>query len=76
MALNEFRWWIPVPPTEAEVFRSLRFTHDFYREVQYRKVFQHHCEEYQALAQRHRQELQKMRGDINVLGWFYRGSRR
>ncbi len=60
----------------AEVFQTYQVTHEFYQEVQYREAFQQHCQWYTETAQRHQQELEKMRGDFNLFGWFSRQRRR
>jgi hypothetical protein len=56
---------------EIEVFVSYRITYSFYEEVRLRQAFEEHCEQYQQLADQHRQELVKMQNDFNLLGWFY-----
>ncbi|MBD2005291.1 MULTISPECIES: hypothetical protein [Cyanophyceae] len=59
----------------AEVFATYRATHDFYREVQYREELKSYSEWYYMTAESNRKELQKMRGDINIFGWFNRRKR-
>jgi hypothetical protein len=54
----------------AEIFQAYQVTHEFYQEAQYREAFQQHCQWYYETAQSHQQELEKMRGDFNLLGWF------
>jgi len=68
---NELPQIRPAPqPAEIDDFAAYRATSQFYREVQSRQSFQQYCEWYYAVAERHRQELQQMRGEVNILGWF------
>lgn len=46
--------------------RVYNITHEFYQELRHREAYQW----YHETAQAHQQELEKMRGDINILGWF------
>ena len=72
---DELRQIIPMPPEAAdETFAVYQATNQFYREVTYRQEFERYCQWYYTTAERHRQELKKMRNDINILGWF-RGNR-
>ncbi|MDX2097149.1 MAG: hypothetical protein SFW36_05180 [Leptolyngbyaceae cyanobacterium bins.59] len=74
---NQFSWLIPNPqPQELEILQAYIVTHDFYREVKEREAFRQYCQWYRETADRHRQELEKMRGDVNVFGWFCRGRSR
>ncbi|MGB3401810.1 MAG: hypothetical protein WBA77_03900 [Microcoleaceae cyanobacterium] len=54
----------------AEAFEVYQVTHKFYQEAQYRQACQNHDQWYREVAQAHQQELEKMRGDINLFGWF------
>ncbi|MBD2439701.1 hypothetical protein [Nostoc sp. FACHB-110] len=64
---------IPSPQPETEDnFSVYQTTHEFYHEVQARLEFQRYCEWYYTTAAHHRQELQKMRGELNILRWFRR----
>lgn len=54
----------------ADVFQAYQVTHEFHQEVQYREAVQQHCQWYRETAQRHQQEIRRMRGDFNLLGWF------
>ncbi|MBL1175954.1 MAG: hypothetical protein FWK01_12635 [Pantanalinema sp. GBBB05] len=69
----------PIPESEAEgiveVLESQQITREFYAEIHYRDEFEQYCQRYYAMAAKHRQELAKMQGDINILGWFFRGRR-
>ncbi|USR91959.1 hypothetical protein NEA10_04335 [Phormidium yuhuli AB48] len=60
------------PPSLDERIGSYHVTREFHREVQYREDFQNYCQWYRATAERNRRELEKMRGDINIFGWFSR----
>ena len=69
---NEFQQIVPAPPPAADIFATYQLANEFYREAQYRQEYQRYCEWYQLTAEYHRQELQKMRGDLNIFGWFCR----
>ena len=73
---NEFRQIIPAPqPDVEETFAAYQATRQFYREVQSRTELQTYCDWYCTTAELHRQELEQMRGEINILGWFRRRRR-
>ena len=73
---EELRRIIPTPPPAAdEVFGVHQVSGEFYREVQYRQEFERYCQWYYEIAEHHRQELQKMRSELSILGWFLRGRR-
>ncbi len=64
-----------IPSEHSEVEENLlvhQTTREFYDEVQTRSEFQQYCHWYYATAERHRQELEKMRGEINIFAWFRR----
>ncbi len=64
---------IPSPqPQIEEGFAAYQTTHQFYHEVQTRAEFRRHCEWYYSTAERNRQDLQKMRGELNIFQWFRR----
>src|SRR3712207_7276617 len=46
------------------------------QELQYRQEHERYCEWYRLTAEQHRHHLQKMRGDINLFGWFCRRDRK
>lgn len=61
----------PAPQPEIEeTFAAYQATSHFYREVQSRLAMSRYCEWYYTTAERHRQELQQMQGELNILGWF------
>jgi len=62
----------PTPQNQVELLRTYQVSREFYQEVQYRQNFERHCQWYQQTAALHRQEVQKMQQDINILGWFRR----
>lgn len=62
----------PASPSQLDFLAEYQVSYEFHREVQYRQEFDRHCRWYEQTAQQHRQELQKMRGDINILSWFHR----
>ncbi|MCA1994795.1 MAG: hypothetical protein LDL41_22520 [Coleofasciculus sp. S288] len=70
--LNEFRQIFPTPPPAADIFATYQLAHEFYREAEYRQEHERYCEWYRQTVKRHRQEFQKMQGDINIFGWFCR----
>lgn len=73
---NDLRWIAPTPADpKPEILEVYQFTHEFYNEVEHRQQFDRYCQWYYATAERHRQELQQMQSDFNLLGWFYRGRR-
>jgi hypothetical protein len=72
-APHEFRQIIPTPPPEVEeIFIVYQTTSQFYREVETRTAKSLYCAWYYEIAASHRQELQQMRGELNILGWFRR----
>lgn len=73
---EELRRIIPVPQPEVEeIFAIYQATTEFHQEVQSREAFAHYCEWYCTTSEQHRQELQQMRGELNILSWFRRGKR-
>ncbi|MGK7923388.1 MAG: hypothetical protein AB4080_25655 [Trichodesmium sp.] len=67
----EFRGIIPeANSSPTEIFEVYQTTQDFYQEVKSREEFENYCEWYYMIAEQHQQELQKMRGDINIFGFF------
>lgn len=73
---DELRQIIPVPQPDIEAtFAAYQATRQFYREVQSREAIKRYCDWYYSIAEHHRQELQQMRGELNILGWFRRGKR-
>lgn len=69
MTPNELQWNTPV---QLDVLKTYQVSREFYQEVQYRQEFDRYCQWYHQTAERHRQELQKMRRDLNILSWFRR----
>ncbi|MDM9379309.1 hypothetical protein QUB80_01120 [Chlorogloeopsis sp. ULAP01] len=64
---------IPSPqPQVEESFAAYQTTHQFYQEVQVRSEHQQFCEWYHTTAERHRQELKRMRGELNIMQFFLR----
>ncbi|MBD1821874.1 hypothetical protein H6F51_05100 [Cyanobacteria bacterium FACHB-DQ100] len=74
MPTHNHRWFFPSVHIEPELFEIYRSTHQFYQEVQSREAHDRYCEWYAAASEQHRRELEKMRGDVNVFGWFRRRS--
>ena len=70
---DELRQIIPAPQPEIPDFAAHQATSQFYREVQSREAMKRYCDWYYTAAERHRQELQQMRSEVNILGWFRRG---
>lgn len=54
----------------AEILKAHQLTREFHQEVEYREDFNQYCQWYYETAERHHRELEKMRKDINILGWF------
>jgi hypothetical protein len=64
---------MPSPqPQVEEAFATYQTTHQFYHEVQSRSEFQRYCEWYYTTAEQNRQELKRMRGELNIFQWFRR----
>ena len=62
---------IPAPQPEiSEAFAAYKATSQFYQEVQSRAAMSRYCDWYYTTAERHRQELQQIRSEINILSWF------
>ena len=64
-----------VPSTESqaeEVFAVYQTTVDFYQEVETRSEFKSYCEWYYTTAAENKKDLAKMRGELNIMGWFIR----
>ncbi len=49
-------------------------TYQFYREVKARSEFKRYCQWYYSTARSNREELEKMRGELNIFQWFRRQS--
>lgn len=75
MLPKEFFQFAPIPQDVAESLEAARVTREFYYELEYRQALETYCQWYYETAERHRQELDKMRGDINLFRWFCRGKR-
>ncbi|AFZ17816.1 hypothetical protein [Allocoleopsis franciscana] len=69
---EKFQFIVPAPPPSADIFATYQLAHEFHREALYRQEQERYCEWYRATAESHKQELQKMQGDINLFGWFCR----
>lgn len=69
---EEFQRIVPAPPPAADMFATYQLAYEFSQEVEHRQEFEDYCQWYYLTAQRHREELEKMRGDINLFGWFSR----
>lgn len=69
---EQFQYIVPAPPPPADIFATYQLANEFYRESQARQEHERYCEWYRQTAEQHQQELQKMQGDINLLGWFCR----
>ena len=64
---------IPVPQPQVEdTFASYQTTHEFYYELQARSELKKYSEWYYTTAETHRQELERMRGELNIMQWFRR----
>lgn len=72
---DELRQIIPLPPAADETFAAYQATSEFYQEITYRQEFERYCQWYYTTAERHRQELKKMKSEANIFGWFRWGRR-
>lgn len=70
MLPNNFSQLLPSLQPELEILETYKVTQEFYQEVKYREEFEAYCQWYDETAECHRQELEKMRGDINLFSWF------
>lgn len=62
---------IPSPQPEVEdTFSAYQTTHQFYTEVQARSELKKYCDWYYTTAESNRQDLEKMRGELNIMQWF------
>ncbi|MBW4619166.1 MAG: hypothetical protein KME17_07380 [Cyanosarcina radialis HA8281-LM2] len=73
MIPKEFIQINPIRSPAAEIFISYRMAHEFRREAEYRQAMADYCQWYQSTAELHQQEAEKLKGDINIMGWFNRG---
>ncbi|MBE9219197.1 hypothetical protein [Dolichospermum flos-aquae] len=63
----------PSPQPEVEeIFAVHQTAREFYYEVNTRSDFKKHCEWYYLTADQNRQDLAKMRGELNIMAWFCR----
>lgn len=69
---EKFHYIIPAVPPAADIFATYQLTYDFYREAKHREDLKDYCEWYRRTAESNRQELQKMRREPNIFGWFNR----
>ena len=73
MMPQEFRRILPLTQPEIQAtFAAYQTTSQFYREVQRREALSLYCDWYYKTAARHHQELQQMRGELNIMAWFRR----
>lgn len=76
--MSESNWIIPkleIVPDAAEIIVSHQVAYDFYQEVAYRDAWNDYVQRYREMAYRHQQELESMRHDPNLFGWFVRSRR-
>jgi hypothetical protein len=68
-----FSHLIPVPQPEIDAqFQVYQETRAFYSEVKLRQEHADYCRWYQQISEQHQQELAQMKGELNLLQWFYR----
>lgn len=72
MRYTDHRWMPPTASLEAEIFEVYYATHQFYQEAHRREDIDRTRDWYHTIAAQNRQELEKMRGDLNLFGWFCR----
>ena len=73
--LQNFHYLIPQQLPSADIFAPYQLASEFRREREYRQQVQDYSQWYNKMAQQHQAELEAMRGDINIFGWFLRGKR-
>ncbi|MEM1394128.1 MAG: hypothetical protein AAGG00_12695 [Cyanobacteria bacterium P01_H01_bin.150] len=64
-----------VPSDSSQIEETIaanETAHQFYREVEVRSEFNRYCEWYYDTAKSNREELEKMRGEMNIFNWFRR----
>lgn len=72
---QELRIIIPSGSSQVEETIAVNeTTRQFHREVEVRSEFNRYCEWYHATAKSNREELEKMRGELNIFQWFRRRS--
>jgi hypothetical protein len=59
------------PPAE-EAFAAHQTTHEFYQEIRARDEFKRYCEWHRTTARTNCQDLERMRGELNIFAWFRR----
>lgn len=64
---------VPLPPIESEVFQTYEVAHEFYEEVRHREQLEEYCQWYRETAAQNQRDLQQMRSEANLFGWFCRG---
>ena len=74
MPIQNHRWFLPSVHVEPELFEVYRSTHQFYQEVQSRESHDRYRAWYASVAEQNRRDLERMRGDVNIFGWFRRKS--
>ncbi|ADI65127.1 conserved hypothetical protein ['Nostoc azollae' 0708] len=73
LPMKELPYIIPSPQTETQdIFVVHQTTVEFYHEVRTRSEFKRYCEWYYTTAAQNRRDLEKMRGEPNIMGWFRR----
>ncbi|MEM8641306.1 MAG: hypothetical protein AAGG51_21185 [Cyanobacteria bacterium P01_G01_bin.54] len=63
---------VPAPPPVVEGFATHQLAWEFRHEVEQREAHQAYCDWYDQVARQHQEELERLRGDWNLLGWFVR----
>ncbi|AKG23549.1 hypothetical protein [Calothrix sp. 336/3] len=61
-----------LPPQVEDGFATHQTAYEFYQEVEIRLQLQRHSEWYHRTAKQHQQDLEKMRGEFNIMSWFRR----
>lgn len=72
---KDFYYILPPAQNTMDVLEAHQITIEFRQEVRYREDLERYCQWYYDTARQHRRELEKMRRDPNILGWFYRSKR-
>ncbi|MBD2102160.1 hypothetical protein [Leptolyngbya sp. FACHB-261] len=61
-----------LPPDASPTLAEYQLVAEFQQEVSWRQEHERYCQWYSEVAERNREELLKLRGDINLFGWFSR----
>ena len=66
------RRYEPSPQAVLEVLELHQLSLEFRQEQHYREAFEVYCQEYEAIAQQHRQEFAAMQNEPDIFGIFWK----